>query len=32
MSKPNNRARAIRNNIILLLLLYWIAALILPLG
>ncbi len=32
MSKPNNRARAIRNIIILLLLLYWIAALILPLG
>ncbi len=30
MRKPNNRARAIRNVVILLLLLVWIAALMLP--
>ena len=30
MRKPNNRARAIRNVVILLLLLVWIAALLLP--
>lgn len=30
MKKPNNRARAIRNVVILLLLLVWIAALMLP--
>ena len=30
MRKPNNRARAIRNVVLLLLLLVWIAALMLP--
>ena len=30
MRKPNNHARAIRNVVILLLLLVWIAALMLP--
>ena len=30
MRKPNNRARAIRNVVILLLLLVWLAALMLP--
>ena len=30
MRKPNNRARAIRNVVILVLLLVWIAALLLP--
>ena len=30
MRKPNSRARAIRNVVILLLLLVWIAALMLP--
>ena len=30
MRKPNNRARAIRNVVILVLLLMWIAALLLP--
>ncbi len=30
MRKPNNRARAIRNVVILVLLLMWIAALLMP--